>query len=138
VEAALFAQGRPLRRDEREVEDLGFATLRLAGGTLVRLACSWRLHAGRDAIIEASFYGSEGGAAFSNVDGSFYDFTAQRFAGTTQETLTAPPDDWGGRAAIAWAEQLTRARDFDPAADRLLAVSQTLDMIYAAAALASG
>ena len=48
----------------------------------MQLACSWRLPAGRDAVIEAAFYGTGGGAALRNVDGSFYDFGAERFEGT--------------------------------------------------------
>jgi predicted dehydrogenase len=133
TEATLLAGGAPLRRGDGQVEDLGFATLRLAGGTLVRLACSWHLHAGRDAVIEASFYGSEGGAALRNVGGSFYDFTAERFSGTATETLASPPDEWGGRTAATWAEQLARSPRYDEAADRLLAISEAMDEIYAAA-----
>jgi predicted dehydrogenase len=133
VEANLFAGGHGLHREAGEVEDLGFATLRLAGGTLVRLVCSWNLHAGRDAVIEASFYGSAGGAALRNMGGSFYDFEAERFTGTMREVLASPPDDWGGRAAVAWAEQLAQSRTFDPEAERLIAVAEALDRIYAAA-----
>ena len=43
-----------------QVEDHAVATLELATGTGVQLACSWRLHAGRDAIISAAFHGTEG------------------------------------------------------------------------------
>ena len=55
----------------------------------MRLACSWSLHAGRDAVIAANFYGTPGGAALRNVDGSFYDFDAERFDGTAQRTTLA-------------------------------------------------
>lgn len=133
VEATLLTPDGRLRRSQNEVEDLGFATLHLAGGTVVRLTCSWRLHAGRDAVIEASFYGRDGAAALHNVDGSFYDFTAERFTGTARETLATPPDPWGGRAAVAWVEQLARTPHFDESANSLLAVSEALDRIYAAA-----
>lgn len=114
-----------------EVEDFAVATLRLAGGTVVRLACSWRLHAGQDAVIAAGFYGTQGGAALRNVGGSFYDFTAERHTGTASETLAAPPDAWGGRAAAAWAEKLNGSRHFDPQADELVAVARVVDRIYA-------
>jgi predicted dehydrogenase len=133
VEATLFSPDGTLDHAAGGVEDLAFATLTLANGTLVRLACSWRLQAGRDAIIEASFYGSEGGAALRNVGGSFYDFEALRFAGTASETLVGPPDAWGGRAAADWATRLSRSPRYDPAAERLLCVSKALDRIYAAA-----
>ena len=131
VEAALHAGGRPLRAGE--VEDHAVATLRLAGDVIVRLACSWRLHAGRDAVIEAAFYGTEGGAALRNVGGSFYDFTAERFHGTASEQLAGPPDQWGGRAAADWARRLADDGGFDPAAEGLVRVAEAIDLIYAAA-----
>jgi predicted dehydrogenase len=127
VAGSLLARGRPLGPDQ--VED--YATARFEGGGVdVRLACSWRLHAGKDAVIEAAFYGTEGGAALRNVDGSFYDFTAEKFTGTRSEMLVAPPDAWGGRAAAAWAEQLAVSRSYDPAAAELLGSAEVLDRIY--------
>ncbi|WP_267382325.1 MULTISPECIES: Gfo/Idh/MocA family oxidoreductase [unclassified Sphingomonas] len=129
--AQLFADGRPLTGDA--VEDFALASIVLATGTVVRLACSWRLHAGQDAVIEAAFYGRDGGAALRNVGGSFYDFTAERFAGTTRETLATPPDAWGGRAAAAWATRLAQSPRFDPDSETVVAVSRVLDRIYAAA-----
>jgi hypothetical protein len=64
------------------------------------------------------------------VDGSFYDFTAERYRGTARETLATPPDAWGGRAAAAWAARLAAAERFDPAAERLVEVARVLDRIY--------
>jgi predicted dehydrogenase len=112
------------------VEDHAVATLELESGTVVRLACSWNAHAGRDAVIEAAFFGARGGAALRNVDGSFYDFVAERFRGTARERLAEPPDAWGGRAAVAWAEQLARGGGFDPSAETLVQVAEALDRIY--------
>lgn len=130
VSARLLAAGDPMA--EGAVEDYAVAELQLADGPLVRLACSWRLPAGQEAVIEASFYGTDGGAALRNVGGSFYDFTASRFDGTRTETLVSPPDEWGGRTAADWARQLARDARFDPAAERLADVSRVLDRIYAA------
>ncbi|MBI0474599.1 gfo/Idh/MocA family oxidoreductase [Sphingomonas sp. MA1305] len=127
VSAALFAKGQPLRPGE--VEDYASARFH-AGGAEVRLACSWHLHAGRDAVIEASFYGTKGGAALRNVGGSFYDFTAEAFAGTQARTLTAPPDDWGARSAAAWAVTLATDPRFDPAAEDFVQSAAVLDRIY--------
>ena len=128
--AALFSGGEQLGGRTDRVEDYASAAFLLETGTLVRLACSWRLHAGREAVISASFYGSEGGAALRNVGGSFYDFTAERYRGTATETLTSPPDAWGGRAAADWATRLAAGERFDPAAERLVDVSAVLDRIY--------
>ena len=96
----------------------------------VRLACSWNLHAGRDAVIEASFYGSDGAVSVRNVGGSFYDFRCDRFRGTARETLVEPPDEWGGRAICAWARRLAAGDRFDPAAEEHVRVAETLDRIY--------
>ena len=112
------------------MEDYAAATLELESGASVRLACSWRLQAGQDAIISASFYGTEGGAALRNVGGSFYDFTAERYRGTATETLASPPDAWGGRAASVWAHRLAAGERFDPEAERLADVARALDSLY--------
>ncbi|WP_043831611.1 Gfo/Idh/MocA family protein [Muricoccus aerilatus] len=130
VSSALFAGGEPLAGRTDRVEDYAVATLTLATGAVVRLACSWNLHAGRDAVIAAEFQGSAGGAALRNENGSFYDFTAERFRGTARETLASPPDDWGGRAAADWAARLAAGARFDPSTVKLVAVAQVLDRIY--------
>lgn len=132
TQASLFAGGAPLHGRDA-VEDYAVATLDLADGAVVRLACSWRVHAGRDAVIEASFYGSQGGATLRNVDGSFYDFVAERHRGTARETLAEPPEDWGGRAAVDWARRLAAGARFDPEARHFVAAAEALDRIYAAA-----
>jgi predicted dehydrogenase len=127
VDARLLKGGEPL--EAGQVEDYAVAQF-AAGDAQVRLACSWRLNAGRDAVIEAAFYGTGGGAALRNVGGSFYDFTAERFNGTGAERLSEPPDAWGGRAAAAWAEQLARSPAFDPAAEQFVRSAEVLDRIY--------
>ena len=128
VSSDLLSGGAPLA--EGQVEDYAVANLSLEGGASARLACSWRLPAGCEAVISVAFYGTQGGAALRNVGGSFYDFTAERFHGTSTETLTSPPDAWGGRAAADWAERLGRGERFDPAAQRLVDVAGVLDQIY--------
>jgi predicted dehydrogenase len=130
VHAKLHAGGAPLAGRTDRVEDYAVATVGLESGTAVQLACSWRLQAGCDAIISASFYGTQGGAALRNVNGSFYDFTAERYRGTARETLSTPPDAWGGRAAADWAMRLAVGERFDPASERLVDVARVLDRIY--------
>ena len=130
VHAKLHAGGAPLAGRTDRVEDYAVATVGLESGTAVQLACSWRLQAGCDAIISASFYGTQGGAALRNVNGSFYDFTAERYRGTARETLSTPPDAWGGRAAADWATRLAAGELVDPASERLVDVARVLDRIY--------
>jgi len=128
VTSRLFTGGSPADADA--VEDYAIAQFGLAGGIGARLACSWRLQAGQEADIQVTFYGDRGGASLRNVAGSFYDFEARRFHGTRSELLTSPPDDWGGRAAAAWAERLAERSNFDPSAERLVDVARVIDRIY--------
>lgn len=114
----------------RQVEDYAVARLELASGTVAEIACSWNLPAGQDAVISASFYGTGGGAELRNVDGSFYDFVAERFRGTARETLAGPPDAWGGRALEHWARRLSRGRGFDPEVESAARVAEVVDRIY--------
>jgi predicted dehydrogenase len=133
VTSQLYQQGSPLSAaDEHAVEDFATAQLSFEPAIAVNLSCSWRLHAGRDCVIEASFYGTRGAASLRNVDGSFYDFTAEAYAGTSRTVIAAPPDTWGGRAAVTWAEQLARSDRYDSSNEHLLAVARVLDQLYAA------
>jgi len=126
----LYAHGKRLAAPIDQVEDYATAQWRLDSGANVRIACSWRLPAGRDAVIQAAFYGTRGGAAIRNVNGSFHDFTVERFEGTQRNSLAAPPDAWGGRTLVAWAERLRNDGRFDPSAMSLLEVARTVDAIY--------
>jgi predicted dehydrogenase len=130
VSSRLFAKGEMVFNSASVVEDYAIAELDLQSGTAVRLACSWNLPAGCDAVIQASFFGTQGGAALSNVGGSFYDFTADWFHGTSRKRLSSPPDDWGGRAIVDWAERLAAGGRFDPSAERLIEVAVLIDTIY--------
>jgi len=127
----LFAGGRRLPADADAVEDYAVATLRLATGAVVRVACSWNLHAGQNAEISALFHGGEGSLSFRNVGGSFYDFTSALLRGTSREELTAPPDRWGGRAAADWARRLAEGEGFDPSiSGEMQPVAEVIDRIY--------
>ena len=128
VHASLFSNGRKAARGE--VEDYAVATLSVGSGQVARLACSWRLHAGCDAVIEATFHGTKGALRFSNVNGSFYDFQAELRHGTRREVLVSPPDSWGGRAIQEWARRLARNRGYDPDAEQFARVAEVLDRIY--------
>lgn len=129
--ATLRAGGAPVRgRAHDRVEDYAAVQLELGGGTAVRLACSWWFAAGQDCVIEAAFHGTGGGVVLRNVNGSFYDFVVERLHGTRRERIAGPPDAWGGRAALAWAEALAAGGRFDPAIASILEIQATLDRIY--------
>jgi predicted dehydrogenase len=130
VQAALFAGGARLTDPATQVEDFATATLTLGTGAMVRLACSWHAHAGRNAVIAAKLYGTRGGASFRNVGGSFYDFEADHFTGTSAHPLTREGEGWGGRAAADWARRLANGEGFDPEAHQLVTLAGVLDRIY--------
>lgn len=131
VESRLYAQGELLREAHGKVEDYVAAQLTFATGTTAQLACSWRLSAGRDAVIEATFYGTKGAVSLHNLDGSFYNFTVERWQGTRREPLAAPDADWGGGAIIDWATRLAAGQHLeDQSARGLIEVAATVDAIY--------
>lgn len=130
VDSQLFAHGERLPPSPEVVEDYATATLELAGGAFARLDCSWNHHAGRDADIRFAVFGTEGSVSVENVGGSFYDFAACRRQGTATQQLVEPPDDWGGRAAIAWARRLARDNRFDERCREAVAVAEVVDRIY--------
>jgi predicted dehydrogenase len=126
--ATLRHRGRPIR--DGEVEDFALAALELDGGATARIACSWFLSVGCDAVIEAMLHGTDGAAAARNVGGSFYDFEAWRYRGTGAELLARPPDEWGGRALGVWAERLAVDRSFDTTVEQHVHLAEVLDAIY--------
>jgi len=130
VRSRLHCGGRLLPTRPCELEDHAVAEIQFASGTTARIACSWALPAGRDAVIEAAFYGTRGAATLRNVDGSFYDFVVEHCVGTSRRTLAQGPDAWGGRMVCSWAEALETDRSFDPAAERLHQVATLVDAIY--------
>jgi predicted dehydrogenase len=134
VSARLFSGGRPWEHSAGAVED--FATVRLdfAGGATAHIACSWRLPAGRDAVIDATFYGTRGAARWRNVNGSFYDFVTERLDGTTTTIIDEPPEEWGSRAIVHWGRGLCAGGSFDPAIAHVIGVTTILDRIYDSAA----
>jgi len=133
VDASVYSHGRLLAKPSQQVEDYAVARIDTADETTINLSCSWNLHAGREANIELTFYGTGGGASLRNVDGSFYDFVAERFHGTETETLNTTADSnwqWGGLATLEWVKQLADGSTFDPQIERLIAVAEVIDQIY--------
>lgn len=132
VSSSLFSGGKPIVMPELETEDFAIATIETKTGTSIQLACSWNLQAGQDAVIEATFYGTEGGATFRNIDGSFFHFEAYKFHMKTKKELltSAVPDDWGGRAAIDWARRVTKGERFSKDAYQFVKVAEVIDRIY--------
>lgn len=124
----LLRDGRPAA--PHEVESYAMGELRLANGVAARIACSWNLNAGRDAVIDATFYGTAAGAAMRNENGSFFDFSAELFRGQDPERLASPPDSWGGRAAAEWVNKLASGERFAASTAGLVETARVLDRLY--------
>ena len=123
-----FRGGRVPRADE--VEDYAVGSFDLVDGTNVRIACSWNQSCGTDAVIRATFHGTDGSAEMRNDNGSFFDFTAELFKGRQRQLLAGPPDDWPGRAAAEWVEKLARGERFSGTTEGLLESARVIDRIY--------
>ena len=131
VKSHLFYKGKRLTSFEEQVEDFAKVSMTSEKDTLINLECSWHVSAGKDAVIEAKFYGTEGGAAFKNVNGSFYDFKAEKYIGTQTETLVSPPDEWSGRAGVVWAEKVLSGQGYDAeTAEEFIKTATVIDRIY--------
>jgi predicted dehydrogenase len=126
---------RTLALQGHQVEDNATAELSLGAEAEVRarLACSWFQSAGGECAFECTAYGTDGAVSVRNVGGSFYDFRAELWRGTSTEALVEPPDAWGGRAIGSWAARLANDRGYDPAADELELLARVLDDVYAEA-----
>jgi len=134
VSARVLAGGEPVDPDGSAVEEFATAEIDTDAGVRMRLACSWFLSAGRDCVFECTLYGTTGAVTMGNLDGSFYDFVAERWVGTRTERLSAPGEDWGARGITRWAARVADGTGFD--ADRargLELVADVLDRIYDAA-----
>jgi predicted dehydrogenase len=127
----LLRDGRPLRPGE--VEDYAWGELMLSNEAQLRIACSWNLNAGRDAVIEARFHGTSASAEMRNVDGSFFDFAAELFKGRETRRVSSPPDEWSGRAAVEWVRKLAAGNGFSGSTTGLLQTARALDRLYASA-----
>jgi predicted dehydrogenase len=129
IESSLYSKG-VLAREKNVVEDYANVSMELDNGVNAQLSCSWNLHAGCEAVIEVSFYGTKGGVALKNLNGSFYDFIAVRYWGTKTEILVKPPDSWGGKALVNWIEQLSVNPGFNSEVSHYISSAQVIDRIY--------
>ena len=129
VNSSLFAKGVSVK-GKQEVEDYAVVSMQLENDVTTQLACSWNLAAGCEAVIEASFYGTKGGVALKNVNGSFYDFAGLRYWGTKTETIATPPDNWGGKAILGWVQKLSVDNIYNKEAEQYLKSAEVLDKIY--------
>lgn len=130
VSSSLIAKGRVIESDQDIVEDYVTAQMETDAGTSIRLVCSWNLSAGKDADIQASFYGTDASALFYNLNGSGYDFEAAICHGSNREIISSPADNWSGKALISWARELQESREFRKSAFLYYNTAELIDRIY--------
>lgn len=126
----LLHRGRPWAIDDDTVEDFAHIVFEGPGGALARVTCSWRAPAGRDACLTLELFGTGGGARMSNVGGSFYDFVAERLDSRHATVIAAPPDDWGGRAVVRWAQAIADGGGYSSSCESQVTVAGWIDEIY--------
>jgi predicted dehydrogenase len=130
VSSFLTSGGKVIFDPSATSEDFASAQIETMAGSLIRLTCSWNLPAGKDAEIKAAFYGTKASAVFSNRNGSFFDFEARLNHGTSSAIISLPPDDWGGRALVAWAKKLQESSGFDEEVTSYEKVAAVIDNVY--------
>lgn len=130
VRRSLWRLGTRYTSQSEGVEDAAVIQWRVGKDTEVRLTCSWNLHAGTDAVIQAKFYGTQGAIELQNQNGSFYDLAVHRNDGIKRTSLAPPDNNWGGRALVQWANKLTRGNQFDPEVSTLIDVARLIDEVY--------
>ena len=129
INSSLFAKGSSVK-GKTEVEDYANVSIELDNYVTAQLACSWNLSAGSDAVIEATFFGTNGALALKNIKGSFYDFEGLRYYGTKTEIVASPPDNWGGKALLDWIEKLSVNNSYNVQAEQFLRSAEIIDRIY--------
>lgn len=130
LRSMLWRHGERRLPNSGHVEDAATVEWVTPQDAAVRLACSWNLHAGTEAVIEARFFGTEGSVALRNRNGSFYDFTVERCSGTRRSSLADHDTDWGGRALVRWTRQLAVHNRFDPEIKQVIDVARLIDEVY--------
>ena len=121
----------PVRRSAAGCVGDRWSSSRRAELDHVRLACSWNLHAGRDAVIEATFHGSAAALCPSATSTARSTTSAaSACAAPPPSSLVAPPDDWAGRAAVVWARRVAAGERFDRRRRRSTSRRRVLDRIY--------
>jgi predicted dehydrogenase len=128
--STLFAQGRRAR--PIDVEDLAFLELQQANGAIVRIACSWNAQTGADALIGMQIHGTQGGAAWRNIEGSFLDFDLWVHRGNSRELLGLSLNDWGPGALCEWIARLQHDRSFDSSTSVIAECARIVDEAYRA------
>jgi predicted dehydrogenase len=131
INSHLFSKGRLIQKNEGTVEDFAKVSMLTEHHTAITLECSWHVSAGQDAVIGFKCFGTEGGASFQNIEGSFYNFYSEKYKGTKTELLTNEQDDWSGKAGLVWADQILQGQGHDPITSaEFVQCAQIIDSIY--------
>jgi predicted dehydrogenase len=130
ISASLFNNGKHIRFGE--IEDYAAVNLQFANTLDVSLRCSWNANIGQDAQIEVLFHGTEASAAVRNTNGSFFDFRAEKYTGTSTEVIAATDSgwNWGARAIEDWIERLDQGWRYDPDNEQFIQTAEIIDKIY--------
>lgn len=130
INSHLYADGEKCKSSGNKTENYASVNFLINDSILTQITSSWNTHAGQDAVINYSFYGTEGSLHLHNINGSYYDFILEHAQKTKKSILDAPPDDWGGGAIIKWATTLSKSASYDPSVQSILKVATIIDIVY--------
>lgn len=132
VTSRFYSRGHPIRgSDLQTVEDYALARLDFDTGATAQLACSWHLSAGCDAVVRATFHGTNGTLHMYNQDGSYFDLVAEKLTGREREVIAVPNGKWDSNTAIEWTRRLRESNRFESEAVRHAEIAHVLDQVYA-------
>jgi predicted dehydrogenase len=131
VTGAIYWKGsRKKETLKSTVEDFAEAGIELESGTMIKMASSWKISAGCNAVINWTFYGTNGTICIRNVNGSFYDFITEKYNGTSRIVLNKSPQNWGDMAIREWAKKVSRKNNFDSDIENVYQVASIIDTVY--------
>jgi predicted dehydrogenase len=130
IDSRLYSGGGRIDLPAEQIEDYAAVRMDLDNGLSARLTCSWNISAGRNCVIGATFYGTQGALSLSNVEGSFYDLRVEEFKGTSTQLIQPADHAWGSRALEEWTQRLANDDRYDPEVESVLDVASVIDGIY--------
>ncbi len=131
VSSRLYAKGERIDPADATgtAEDYADAILDLDTGASLHLSCGWNVSAGQNARIELTFYGTDGGGTFRNVNGSLQEFTSALFRGNHSHELASSFDELAGRTVVSWASAIARGSCYDPWVEGVADVAAAVDRV---------
>lgn len=127
--ANILINGYPVVNQDEQAED--YAEVILTGKHIsFHLTSSWMLSVGKDVDISFKVYGTEGGASFFNINGSFVDFQLDLYKQNLKETIVEEGDDGIHKGIQEWASKISKGNHYDESNQQFIQVATVVENIY--------